>query len=85
MHNEDEFDFGFSFSNELDELKETAKQSSDDVLIYKNKMTQMYKMIDVLLKNLSADPEKNTIYWPDRSEKISQFRQKLNEIIGEDY
>jgi len=39
-------------------------------------------MVIPLLKNLATNPEKDYIYWPDRVEKIQQFKDKLDEVAG---
>ena len=37
-------------------------------------------MIMPLLNNLAKNPEKDYIYWPNRLDKIEQFRDKLDEV-----
>jgi hypothetical protein len=68
--NED-FDFGFTSinSNEID-------SSSDQ------KLDKVIKMILPLLNNLEAD-NKDYIYWPNRKEKIQEFKNKLYAIIND--
>lgn len=46
------------------------------------RLQEMYDTIVVLLDNLMMNPEKPTIHWPDRVEKIEAFKLKLQKIIG---
>jgi hypothetical protein len=64
-------DFGFSLVSE-DELK------SND-----NKLEEVRALIMPLLKNLMANPEKDYIYWPNRTEKIKQFIRRLDDCINQ--
>ena len=34
-----------------------------------------------LLHNLAANPEKEYIYWPGRTEKVKAFIDKVNKIV----
>jgi hypothetical protein len=89
----DNFDFGFSAvdESELNSIKELeAKTQSLEKQALQNeklgaavneKLKKMYNMIVPLLDNLAKDPDKSYIYWPDRQKKISQFKQKLREVI----
>ena len=63
-------DFGFSLVSR-DELKEGE-----------NKLEKVRALIMPLLKNLRANPEKDYIYWPNRTEKIEQFIDKLDSVIN---
>lgn len=63
-------DFGFSLVSG-DELKEGE-----------NKLEKVRALIMPLLKNLMANPEKDYIYWPNRTEKIEQFIKKLDNVIN---
>ena len=71
---DNDFDFGFSIvdENELD-IAQTAKSSSD-------KVDKIYKMILPLLSNLEKNPDKDYIYWPNRIDKIKEFKQKIKAI-----
>jgi len=42
----------------------------------------MYKSILPLLDNLEKNPEKDYIFWPDRTKKIDSFRKRLTEIYN---
>ena len=76
---DEEFDFGFSLvdQDELEVVRETKNESAE----WEQKAKVMYKMVQPLLANLSANPEKDYIYWPNRVERIEQFKAKLNQII----
>jgi hypothetical protein len=80
-----DFDFGFSAVTE-DELKvvqEASKQAetaTQSTLMLEQKINSLYNMIMPLLNNLAKNPEKDYIYWPNRLDKIEQFRDKLDEV-----
>ena len=63
-------DFGFSLVSG-DELKEGE-----------NKLEKVRALIMPLLNNLLINPEKDYIYWPNRTEKIEQFIDKLDSVIN---
>jgi septal ring factor EnvC (AmiA/AmiB activator) len=84
---DEEFDFGFSVVSE-DELKTMEKQlqselqqTTEVVSQTQNKLENMRNMIMPLLKNLMANPEKEYIYWPNRTEKIKAFIAKLDKYV----
>ena len=84
--NED-FDFGFSAMSD-EELRATEKQLESQLVSVseraedtKNKLEGMRNMILPLLKNLQENPDKEYIYWPNRTEKINSFIKKLNAYI----
>lgn len=70
-----EHDFGFTFVD------------GEEVNMAKNGLTsqlqELYDSIIPLLKNLRANPEKDTIVWPNRKEKIDQFKTKIDKIVGD--
>ena len=87
-------DFGFSAVSE-DELKSLERQLQQKVIQtekqltltsqeYKDKMEALYKLIMPLLLNLQKDDNKEYIYWPDRSKKMTAFIDKVNKIVGND-
>jgi hypothetical protein len=78
-------DFGFTFS---DSPEETSKKfqadlttKASDVIKWKSKCSEMHSMIMPLLNNLKRNPDKPTINWPDREDKINEFIKKLNSIL----
>jgi len=42
----------------------------------------LYNAITPLLNNLKANPEKEYILWPNRTEKIEAFENKLFDIYN---
>lgn len=93
--NED-FDFGFSAMSE-EELRETEKSliekldtqqavlaaTAEQAKIVDQKLKGMRDMIMPLLNNLMANPDKEYIYWPQRTEKIKSFIQKMDKYIDD--
>jgi len=86
---DDDFDFGFSVVSE-DELRTMEKQLQSElqqstVVVHetKNKLEGMRNMILPLLKNLMANPDKEYIYWPNRTEKIKAFIAKLDKYVDD--
>lgn len=80
-----DWDFGFSLvdENELKAMEtQLAAQNKDLSLTaeeWKDKYQNLYAMIMVLMKNLSTEPSKSYIFWPNRVEKINEFIKKINE------
>lgn len=72
---EQEDDFGFTFSH------------SEDIVVAKDELTtklqELYNAIIPLLKNLKANPKQDTIVWPNRVEKIDNFKTKIDNIVGD--
>lgn len=91
---DDDNDFGFSAVSE-DELKALEKKLAADVkaktqqletveTTYRGKLEQLHKAIMPLLYNLQKNPDKEYIYWPNRSEKIKEFIAKVNRIANDE-
>lgn len=87
----DDNDFGFSAVSE-DELKQLERQLEAQVVeksqqlleieqTYKGKLEQLYKMIIPLLQNLAKDSGKDYIYWPNRTQKMKDFIDKVNKVV----
>jgi hypothetical protein len=81
----DEFDFGFSLvdENELDAVQQAQKvvsSTTKEAMAAATKIDKLYNMVMPLLNNLSTNPEKEYIYWPNRIEKIEAFRDKLRQV-----
>ena len=78
----EDFDFGFSFSEfstqDAEEKITKEKETSEEL---NRRINLLYSTVDTFLINLSKNPEKTTINWPNRAEKIEEFRQKLNLIV----
>lgn len=76
-------DFGFStvdteeiLSYNQSEL-DTLQAENDDL---KSRLAKMHTAINKLLVNLSKNPEQELIKWPNRLQKINEFKQKLDRI-----
>lgn len=84
--NEDIFDFGFTAvsETELVEFIPTAVNTTKKLEARENAIDRMYQAILPLLDNLSKDPEKSYILWPNRYQKIEQFRKRLDAIYQSD-
>jgi ubiquinone/menaquinone biosynthesis C-methylase UbiE len=82
----EKFDFGFTAVDE-DELEVVQKQSqklestSGKAEELEDKLNKLYNSILPLLSNLKANPEKDYIYWPKRTEKVEAFEDLIAEII----
>ena len=79
---EDEDDFGFTFADE-DELIETntsysSLQSEVDDL--RKRIHSLDKIFRPLLLNLSKDPDKAMIKWPNRKEVLDKQLKKLDNL-----
>ena len=77
------FDFGFTAVNE-DELEsvQAAAQHEQTVATLTAKVEQLYKSILPLLANLEKNSEKDYIFWPNRTAKIEEFRQRITDIYN---
>ena len=87
----EEFDFGFTMMDEdaLDAVQEarqqvetTSSELQEQVEEWKTRSDTLYRMVLPLLKNLASNPEKDYIYWPDRVDKIQQFKDQLDKVAG---
>lgn len=78
---DDIFDFGFSAVDyDPDEGERLAKQAEDlavEKTTYEDAFIQLMSDVEKLLDNLAANPEKDYIYWPNRGDKISAFRDRI--------
>lgn len=83
---EEEFDFGFSFADEnYEEIKESSEELQEkltkEVEDLKRRLDLLHNSILPFLDNLCKHPEKTTINWPNRVEKIEQYKKKLQQIV----
>lgn len=92
----DDFDFDFGFTAvteeeltivqqleaEKQQATESATLTSSEKEKLENKINSLYNMFQPLLTNLSKNPEKDYIYWPNRLTKIEEFSDKLNEVYN---
>jgi len=79
MSNND-YDFGFSLMSE-EEIKENEKLLETAVITESAKLEAFKNMIMPFLNNLTKNPEKEYIYWPDRKERVELFIKELDKFI----
>lgn len=84
-----EFDFGFSLmdENELEvaqDAKIEVQNATKSATEAQTNLDTLYNAIQPLLNNLKANPEKEYIYWPDRSKKIEEFSDFIDKIYHND-
>ena len=82
---DDIFDFGFTAMDEdeltvVQQTTEQLTQVSTEAKSTQDRLDTLYNAIMPLLTNLKKNPEKEYIYWPERTGKIEQFEQKLLDI-----
>lgn len=82
---DDLFDFGFTAVDEdeleaVQSIKAEAEMVNESASTTQEKLDKLYNTIMPLLTNLKKNPEKEYILWPNRTEKIEQFEQKLLDI-----
>lgn len=80
------FDFGFTAvdENELEAVQKLSNEASTvSAAAEENeeKLNKLYNAILPLLSNLKANPEKDYIYWPKRTEKVEAFEDLIAEIV----
>jgi hypothetical protein len=84
---DDMFDFGFTAVDEdeltaVKALRTTADEVASTAEDTQIKLDKLYNAITPLLNNLKANPEKEYILWPNRTEKIEAFENKLFDIYN---
>ena len=85
---QEEEDFGFSFIDESEidsEIKRVAEDAAEEAAAqvetsYKERLLQVEKLILPFLTNLTKDPEKVMIKWPNRKEVVEKQITKLLKI-----
>lgn len=87
-------DFGFSLVSESELkaheelLRQQIEKQSQVVQQTESELTdKLYGLRDMimpLLKNLAKDPDKTYILWPDRTDKINAFIDKINDYVEND-
>ena len=83
---EDIFDFGFTAvsEEELEVVQKTAasaEEAAATATVNEDTLNKLYNAILPLLSNLKLNPEKDYIYWPNRTEKVEQFEEMIANII----
>ena len=82
----DKFDFGFTAvdENELEAVQKLSTEASTVAASAEQneeKLNSLYNAILPLLSNLKANPEKDYIYSPNRTEKVEAFEDLISGII----
>lgn len=85
---QEEEDFGFTFIDESEidsEIKRVAEDAAEEAATqvetsYKERLLQVEKLILPFLTNLTKDPEKVMIKWPNRKEVVEKQISKLLKI-----
>lgn len=62
----------------LEEELVDTKVAVDDL---QSRLNLLYNSITPFLDNLCKNPDKSTIYWPDRVKKIEAYKDKLLSIV----
>ena len=80
------FDFGFTAMTEdelsvVQESKAQVEASSATAESAAAKAQIMYEAVIPLLNNLKANPEKDYIHWPNRTDKVEAFEDMIAKII----
>lgn len=90
INEEDDFGFSLVSEEELKSYENTLKKKLEEqsyavqktAAEYQNKVEGMLAMVMPLLNNLSKDPSKEYILWPDRAAKITAFKKKLEDYVN---
>tara|TARA_B100000767_G_scaffold235927_1_gene229424 strand:- start:95 stop:358 length:264 start_codon:yes stop_codon:yes gene_type:complete len=82
----DIFDFGFTAVDEselesVQKAKAEVTNTSAGAQKAEDKLNELYNAILPLLSNLKKNPEKDYIYWPNRTDKVDQFEDMINKIV----
>ena len=78
----DFFDFGFTATEYDPTVLEEKENRLND---YKRAFELLYNDIEGLLDNLQKNPEKDYIYWPNRTEKVQEFRKRIQKYDPNKY
>lgn len=76
-------------ANDQIEAERRAKEELEDIVVaakvtaeeYEYRLELLYKSISPFLDNLCKNPDKSTIFWPDRVAKINSYKEKLLKIV----
>ena len=85
--NDDLNDFGFTAvdESELDTVRfavEEKESLTEQLKAVDNRANSLYDAILPLLHNLKKNPEKDYIFWPNRTAKIDAFEDKIAKIMN---
>lgn len=77
-----DFDFGFSFiDDEVESAKEQIKSEKATASDLQERLDLLHDSIIPFLDNLCKNPDKSTIHWPNRVEKIEAYKKRLEQIV----
>lgn len=87
-----EEDFGFSFKPVVEELEKTEAEfkkkfanqqvrHESTLAEVQSKLDTLHALIMPLLVNLTKEPEKTYISWPNRADKMEAFILKIQELM----
>ena len=76
---EDDFDFGFTFA---DDMAEVLENTTNELEKHQNKAQEIVNMVLPLLNNLKKNPDKPNIVWPDREKTIDKFIKKMYDKLN---
>lgn len=70
-------DMGFSFADDIVEENEKTKQSTKET---QERLDKLFSTVNAFLDNMAKNPDQKTLVWPNRAEKIAEFKQMLLKI-----
>ena len=70
-------DMGFSFGDDIVKENNDTKQ---EIEATQQRLDDMYTLFVAFLDNLAKDPERTTLVWPNRAEKIAEFKKTITKI-----
>ncbi|NDB59273.1 hypothetical protein EB001_12615 [bacterium] len=78
----DDNDFGFTFTDESEINRPVYTSMEEEVTDLKDRLHAVQKIFLPFLENLSRDPDKPMIKWPNRKEVIDKQIKKLNNLTN---
>ena len=79
---DDSNDFGFTFTNEEEITEPIYSTKDDEIDDLKQRLHALRKIFQPLLENLSKDPDKPMIKWPNRKDILDKQIKKLMNITN---
>ena len=77
---DDEYDFGFTFSSEEEVISTSISPLETEVIELRKRLTSIRKMYMPLLEQLSQQPDKPFIKWPNRKQALDEYKLKLESL-----
>lgn len=74
-------DFGFTFEEPSDNLVHELSDANEKLALAGTALYNIQSMITPLLDNLMKEPNKATLKWPNRAEKVKEFKDTLDSTI----